>query len=104
MFTKISKTYFTTGELMSESHSLYDMGGTCVARHRVDCPAMIGYNIDGSIKYEDYYQNDLLHRLDGPAKCDYVENPGKEYWINGKQIICNSDEEFKRIVKLMMFK
>jgi hypothetical protein len=87
--------------------------------HRIDGPAIEYYNgtkcwyQDGklhrlykpAIEYSDgstaWYQNDLLHRIDGPA----IECSGgyKEWWFEGKEINCNSQEEFERYIKLRLF-
>ena len=57
--------------------------------HKVDGPAYIAYNPDGSIQYEEYWINNQRHRVDGPACIDY--NPDgsircEEYWINGEEL------------------
>src|ERR1022692_1184787 len=58
-----------------------------------------------AIEYADgdkrYYENDKLHRLDGPA-VDYV-NVHKEWWFNGKQFDCKTQEEFEKLMKLKAF-
>ena len=48
---------------------------------------------------KDYYQNGLLHRLDGPASiCDAII-----YWYyQGKRVRCNTQEEFERLIKLRL--
>ena len=61
-------------------------------QHRLGGPALIFSNGDCQ-----YYQNDKLHRLDGPA-VDYMYV--KEWWINGRQIDCQNNEEFLRVVKM----
>jgi hypothetical protein len=63
--------------------------------HRIDGPA-----IECSDGYKQWFQNGLRHRIDGPAE----EYNGKKYWwIEGKKINCNSQEEFERYVKLKLF-
>ena len=47
--------------------------------HRIDGPAIIWP--DGS---EAWYQNDVLHRTDGPARYD-AENDTYEWWENGER-------------------
>jgi hypothetical protein len=64
--------------------------------HRIGGPAIEWANGE-----KHWYQNDLLHRIDGPA-CDYVDGY-KEWWFEGKQLKCNSQEEFERIIKLKLF-
>ena len=44
---------------------------------------------------DDHYQ---LHRMFGPAKI-YASGRG-EFYYHGKLIICNTIEEFSRIIKL----
>jgi hypothetical protein len=83
--------------------------------HREDGPAAEGINgsrlwyINGYAHREDgpaiewngggkrWYINGKLHRLDGPAVISYGL---KEWWIDGIQINCNSNEEFFRIIKM----
>ena len=61
---------------------------------KIDDNSYIEEYTDGT---KEWYQNDLLHRLDGPAiewcngnKCWYYEN---------QRIECSSQEEFERIIK-----
>ena len=87
-------------------------------RHRIGGPAITYNNVD-----MEWYENGLLHREDGPA----IEYPDvKEWWIkgnqhrldgpamefvdgpkywyyHGKQINCNSQQEFEKIIKLRLF-
>ena len=58
-----------------------------------DLPAII---YKGGAK--EWYQRGNLHRLIGPA----YEDPGghQEWWVNGEQIECSSNEEFLRLIKL----
>jgi hypothetical protein len=64
--------------------------------HRTDGPAV--ENADGS-KY--WYLHDKLHRTDGPA----VEYAGgyKAWYYEGKHIICQSTQEFQRLIRLKAF-
>jgi len=61
--------------------------------HREDGPAIERF--DG---YKAWYFHDQRHRLDGPA----MEFPsGEKYWYyHGKQICCDSQKEFERLIKL----
>ena len=94
--------------------------------HREDGPAIIYANgdkhwyIDGKLhreggaasEYTDgaryYYMHYELHRIDGPAIIE-VDEPGidrsafQQWWVNGVQIDCQTNEEFLRIVKLLAF-
>jgi hypothetical protein len=54
--------------------------------HRTDGPA-----IEWASGYREWYQNDKLHRTDGPA-VEYA-NGDKEWWINNKQL---TQEEFNK--------
>jgi hypothetical protein len=65
-------------------------------RHRIDGPA-----IERNDGYKAWYQNGVRHRIDGPAREDF--NGYKEWWFEGKQINCNSQEEFERYIKLKLF-
>jgi hypothetical protein len=69
--------------------------------HRLDGPAII--HNDGS-KY--WYQEDKLHRLDGPAiEHNHLKGhwPAKEWFYRGKKIYCSSQQEFERLLKLKAF-
>ena len=75
--------------------------------HREDGPAYTTWYGNGDIAFESYYINGILHRSDGPAHTQYNPNSivvNQRYWFNGEQITVNSLEEFKRFVKLLMFK
>ena len=66
-------------------------------RHREDGPA---------IEYEEgskaWFKNGKLHREDGPA-VDYISGR-KEYWYNDVMYSnIKSDEEWVRIIKLLVF-
>ena len=64
--------------------------------HRIDGPA-----IEYANSSRCWFQNGKCHRLDGPA----IEwaNGDKEWYINGKRIKCNTQKEFKRLIKLESF-
>jgi hypothetical protein len=48
-----------------------------------------------------WYLDNRLHRWDGPAA---VWADGKKFWyIHGKQINCQSQEEFERLIRLKTF-
>lgn len=64
--------------------------------HRTKGPA-VEYG-DGS---KIWYQKDRRHRLDGPA-VEYV-NGIKEWYYKGTYINCSSQQEFKKIIKLIVF-
>jgi hypothetical protein len=50
--------------------------------HRIDGPASVEYNSDGS-RTEKWYKNGLLHRIDGPARIEYLSNGDRcEEWFN----------------------
>ena len=88
-------------------------------RHREDGPAYEGsdgtkewyinglcHREDGpAIEYKDravyWFINGKLHREDGPA----VEYPnGSKYWYyQGKHLSCKDNQEFLRMIKLMVF-
>ena len=77
--------------------------------------------LDDGTKY--WYMNDLLHREDGPAfECDgdkvwYINgkchredgpaietaNGAKAWYYQDKQIECKDNQDFLRMVKLMVF-
>ena len=63
--------------------------------HRDDGPA-INYKF-----VQEWFYHGKQHRLDGPA---IVYDNGDRYWLYmGKEIECNSQEEYERIVKLRAF-
>lgn len=56
--------------------------------HRLDGPAFIQLNKDGSVSVKQWFVNGKLHRGDGPAEVYYYLNGqvGLEaWWINGQQ-------------------
>ena|SRR5579859_2020753 len=61
--------------------------------HRIDGPAIEYINGDKS-----YYFNGHLHRLDGPAT-EWIDS-GKSWYYHGKRILCSSQKEFERLIKL----
>lgn len=68
--------------------------------HRIDGPAVMSAN-----GYNAWFQNGKRHRLDGPAvEFSYGESTSYvRYWyVYGKEIACNAQEEFDRLVKLMI--
>ena len=64
--------------------------------HREDGPAKEWNDGDKS-----WWINGLRHREDGPA-IEYAN--GRKYWYyHGKKIDCQSQEEFERIISLLLF-
>jgi hypothetical protein len=63
--------------------------------HREDGPAIEFNNT------EHWYLNGKLHREDGPALEDI--NGNKFWYINDKAVVCNSQEEFERLMRLKAF-
>src|ERR1039457_1987997 len=45
-----------------------------------------------------YYENGKLHHLGRPA-VDFI-NGYKEWWVNGKHLDCNPQEDFEQLMKL----
>ena len=94
--------YRESGHIFSESYYIHDMF------HREDGPAYIEYyNYTKQPSYIAYYSNNKMHNLSGPALITYNENRSiwsKHYYINGECIKVKSLQEFKKIVKLLMFK
>ena len=68
--------------------------------HRVGGPAVL-YDTDSGI-HTEYYQNDILHREDGPA-FNWLSEISPSWWYRGKEIFCNNQEEFDRIINLILF-
>ena len=48
-----------------------------------------------------WYQDNNLHRLDGPAL--EWSNGDKSWFYKGKYISCSSQQEFEKIIKLKAF-
>ena len=97
----IAISYYDSGEKYSEVYMINE------DPHREDGPAYTAWHKNGDIYKEEYYYHGMLHRLDGPASIYYSSKYNRlahSYHINDRLIECNSDEEFKKIVKLMMFK
>tara|TARA_R110000868_G_scaffold99024_4_gene272662 strand:- start:19250 stop:19510 length:261 start_codon:yes stop_codon:yes gene_type:complete len=65
-------------------------------RHREDGPACEWSNGD-----KEWYLNGKRHRLDGPA-CEW-NNGNKSWWYHDKRIECKDNQEFLRMIKLMIF-
>lgn len=55
--------------------------------HRIDGPALISFYENGDISLQEWYENGLLHRLDGPASVyTDVDNNTVELWmVNGRR-------------------
>lgn len=65
-------------------------------RHRENGPAIIF--ADGS---RQWYIDGKIHRIDGPAI--ELANERKEWWFNDKRINCQFQEEFEKIISLLIF-
>lgn len=100
---------------MSTLHNLYYKNGSLLAQefheesslHREDGPAYISYHPNGQISMQQWVINDEYHRVDGPAILNYDitgEVVNEVYCLNDQYIEAYSDEEFKRIVKLLALK
>lgn len=64
---------------------------------------IIAYYLNGNIRSESYWLNDLRHNENGPAAIHYDENGNKKeyYYLNGKWLKdVNSLEDLKKYVKL----
>lgn len=54
------------------------------ARHREDGPAIEGVSMQDNTPFNIWMQNDLLHRLDGPA---VERHDVAEWWVEGKHYL-----------------
>ena len=77
--------------------------------HRDKGPAYIRYycELPNKVYAKYYYNMGNLHRVDGPAVIYFNwkgEVTKKFYYLNHNKIMAYSDKEFKKIVKLMVFK
>ena len=101
---KVDGSYITYNANRVKYEEKYFLNGE---KHREDGAAYIQYYENGNICREKYYINGLLHRLDGPAVVVYHKYGNifyQKFHINGEFIEVASLEEFKKIVKLMVFK
>lgn len=97
----INSDYYHNGQKKYEQYT----NGTDL--HREDGPQYTSWHDNGNKSSEEYRIKSILHRLDGPALINWDYNGVciyKIYCINGLEIESSSDEEFKKIVKLMVFK
>jgi hypothetical protein len=62
---------------------------------------MKSISITNSYGDEEWYLNGELHREDGPAI--KWSDGYKEWYYHGKRIDCKDNQEFLRIIKLMIF-
>jgi hypothetical protein len=83
---------YTTGDLTVWTTTMVD--GT-KKLHRDYGPA-VEHN-----GYKAWYQFGKLHREDGPAQ-EY-EDGNKIWWLHNKQVICDTQEEFERLMRLKAF-
>lgn len=101
-------SYHSNGNIASIQYIVYnDPNDFSCSLHRLDGPAQTLWHPNGNIYAISYRVNDLPHRLDGPADIAYFDDGSIcdiQYYINGERIFCSSDQEFKKIVKLMPFK
>lgn len=87
--------------------------------HREDGPAI------GNFLYEAWYKHGVLHREAGPAYIDYrykyevwqingqrhredgpavlFANNKNEWWLNGKKLSCQSQEEFEQLMRFKAY-
>jgi hypothetical protein len=79
----------------------FDWGLTCYylhgQLHRLNGPARIWE--DGG---KEWWMHGKLHRLDGPAVEPPYGNP-TSWFVDGKRIMCSSQEEFEHLLKLKAF-
>jgi hypothetical protein len=55
-------------------------------------------------KSKFYYKNNTLHRLNGPAYIAGIVYGNKKEWAYyGQLIICKTQEEFEKLIKLKVF-
>lgn len=65
------------------------------------------YFPDGKLEYQAFYKDDFLHKLDGPAQIIFNKNGSikeSKYYIDGERYFCKNNEEFKQICKLLILK
>ena len=72
--------------------------------HRENNPAILTINYKtNEILVEAFIQNNLVHRIDGPARIEYgyTKKPRKSYWVNGKELRkVKSTKQLLRYIKL----
>ena len=94
-------THYKNGQKASEQ---YRLNGKL---HRTDGPAYIVWYKNGQKASEEYHMNGQFHRTDGPAYIHWYQNGKKrseQYYMNDEKIKASSDLEFKKIVKLLIFR
>lgn len=92
--------WYENGSLCFQEYMINGKG------HRDSGPSFECYYENGQKEEEVYMINGKYHRTDGPAHTQW-ESDGKKtefYFFNDEAIECSSDEEFKKIVKLIAFK
>lgn len=95
---------FPNGKFFREEYCLIKSNGNVVL-HRDDGPAQSFWFETGELQSECHLVNGNTHRLDGPARTFYLFGEYKhEYFINGERVFASSLDEFKKIVKLLIFK
>jgi hypothetical protein len=78
--------------LIRHQLDLYGLSRKCYFRgklHRINCPAVIHYNVNETIRSEVWYINNKIHRINGPATIYYHDsgtNQTETWYINDKLI------------------
>jgi len=67
--------------------------------HRIDGPAVIRQSSLGV--HKEWWKHGSRHRVDGPA-IEYGDGT-KAWFYNGKQIDCDSQNKFEKLIKLKAF-
>jgi hypothetical protein len=71
--------------------------------HRIGGPAVIHLDIVGRVRCEQWFRYGERHREDGPAIV-YPNNECNDRWfVDGKKIECNTQEEFERWLRVKAF-
>lgn len=95
--------YYRNGIVKSE---IYYLNGIITRDNNL--PSYTTYYENGNKNFCMYHVNGLIHRTDGPAHILYchngIKNTKEYYFLNDVQYFPKSLEEFKKFVKLLMFR
>jgi hypothetical protein len=100
-YNSATESYITvndSAEFNCPTYNMKFMDGTLLTQYSDGTLHYLFENGDSCV-----CKNDMLHSLLGPAKI-FNNGQGKQWWINGVQLDCNTQEEFlDRVAKLKAF-
>lgn len=63
----------------------------------------IEYKVSHTDDWEAWTLGGKLHRVKGPAVVGTVVPLKQAWWFQGERVVCSTQEEFEKRIKLMMF-